>query len=265
MAANLPALADTDPQRLSKHVVVTESIARHKLLENRCIDALRGIQALMQERDELLAELNSWRRNTGASARQPRRVVANIDGLVETEKDTQRHASAARVGETTRKSSEQSWGPSDEQGQSGVTSNERSEEASQVPRVLPSEPAQDARTVSDLDSLLLDTSWAQVTQSQPGDFPAETASMANLVVMPDQGAAMQANAISDGLPVSNSGINDYQLSYQTMDSMDFTGTGTSAFDPSDMPASASYLGPPGMHQDMQFQQRQEQQWVSWPG
>ncbi|KAF9870710.1 hypothetical protein CkaCkLH20_11812 [Colletotrichum karsti] len=264
LAANLPALADTDPQRLSKHVVVTESLARLRLLENRCIDALRGVESLMQERDELLAEVNNWRRaRGGGSLRQPRRVVANVDGLVETEKDTQRRAAAAQLAQTTRKSSEQSGGPSDEQGHSGVASNELSEEASHVPRVLPSEPTQDARTVSEMDSLLLDTSWPQVTQSQPGDYSGETASMAGLAVMSDQAAAMQANELSDNLPVSTSNMNDYQLSYQDMDSMDFTGTETSSFGTSDLPTSASYLGSSGMNQGMQFQQ--QQQWVSWPG
>ncbi|KAK1710000.1 uncharacterized protein BDZ83DRAFT_561321, partial [Colletotrichum acutatum] len=72
LAGQLPVLADTDPERLSKHVVVNESIARHKLLENRCVDALRDIESLLRERDELLAEINVWRGNAGASPQLPK-------------------------------------------------------------------------------------------------------------------------------------------------------------------------------------------------
>ncbi|KAK1978323.1 hypothetical protein LZ30DRAFT_663451, partial [Colletotrichum cereale] len=65
LAGYLPILADKDPKHLSKHVVVSESIARHKLLESRCVEALREIESLVRERDELLAEVNTWRRGAG--------------------------------------------------------------------------------------------------------------------------------------------------------------------------------------------------------
>ncbi|KAG7104788.1 hypothetical protein HYQ44_016100 [Verticillium longisporum] len=61
LATHLPALGGTDPQRLSKHVVVEESIARHKLMKSLCSDAFQDIRALVQERDELLAQVNRRR------------------------------------------------------------------------------------------------------------------------------------------------------------------------------------------------------------
>ncbi|CRK20095.1 hypothetical protein BN1708_012743 [Verticillium longisporum] len=42
-------LGGTDPQRLSKDVVVEESIARHKLMKSLCSDAFQDIRALVQE------------------------------------------------------------------------------------------------------------------------------------------------------------------------------------------------------------------------
>lgn len=58
MASLLPGLADTDPKRLSKHVVVNESIHRHQQQQARCAAAVNQIYALERERDEILEELN---------------------------------------------------------------------------------------------------------------------------------------------------------------------------------------------------------------
>ncbi|KAI1372028.1 hypothetical protein F4677DRAFT_277760 [Hypoxylon crocopeplum] len=58
LASFLPTLSETEPNRLTKHIVVHESIERHR-------EQNRHIQELQQERDELLAEVNRWR--AGAS------------------------------------------------------------------------------------------------------------------------------------------------------------------------------------------------------
>ncbi|OAA65819.1 Helix-loop-helix DNA-binding protein [Niveomyces insectorum RCEF 264] len=58
LASFLPSLADTDPNRLSKHMVVHASIVQHQ--EQR-----RRIEQLTCERDELLAEINRWRVQAG--------------------------------------------------------------------------------------------------------------------------------------------------------------------------------------------------------
>ncbi|OTA57772.1 hypothetical protein K449DRAFT_135046 [Hypoxylon sp. EC38] len=54
LASFLPTLSDMEPHRLSKHIVVHESIERHR-------EQNRHIQELQRERDELLAEVNRWR------------------------------------------------------------------------------------------------------------------------------------------------------------------------------------------------------------
>ncbi|CRK32219.1 hypothetical protein BN1723_003874 [Verticillium longisporum] len=72
LATHLPALGGTDPQRLSKHVVVEESIARHKLMKSLCSDAFQDIRALVQERDELLAQVNRRRLIDGLAPQAPK-------------------------------------------------------------------------------------------------------------------------------------------------------------------------------------------------
>lgn len=47
--------------RLSKHTIVNESIAYHRTQNKQCLAGIRGIQALLAERNELLEEVNSLR------------------------------------------------------------------------------------------------------------------------------------------------------------------------------------------------------------
>ncbi|KAI0505986.1 hypothetical protein F5B22DRAFT_651150 [Xylaria bambusicola] len=61
LASLLPALADTEPQRLSKHVVVDESIAFIKAQHEQIRTFNEHLESVKTERDELLAELNHWR------------------------------------------------------------------------------------------------------------------------------------------------------------------------------------------------------------
>ena len=74
-------MAETDPSRLSKHVVLEESIARHKIQDTRCLAAFQHIQALTQERDELLAEVNEWRARCGGGFLSPRQAVVSNDTI----------------------------------------------------------------------------------------------------------------------------------------------------------------------------------------
>ncbi|KAH8680443.1 hypothetical protein BGZ61DRAFT_456702 [Ilyonectria robusta] len=87
LAGQIPGLAECDPQRLSKHVVVEESITRCQTLHRRCLDALGDIRALIQERDELLLEVNSRRQLERRPLRSPQAVALHLDGLVELEKE----------------------------------------------------------------------------------------------------------------------------------------------------------------------------------
>lgn len=58
LASLLPSLADTDPKRLSKHVVMDESISRLRQQKTRLEAATNQIRALEHERDYLISELN---------------------------------------------------------------------------------------------------------------------------------------------------------------------------------------------------------------
>ncbi|KAI2640214.1 hypothetical protein GGS21DRAFT_537917 [Xylaria nigripes] len=70
LANLLPALTDTEPQRLSKHVVVDESITFIKLQHEQIRTVTEHLEAVKTERDELLAEVNNWRSGAGIEPRQ---------------------------------------------------------------------------------------------------------------------------------------------------------------------------------------------------
>jgi hypothetical protein len=59
LARLIPAISSA--ARLSKHTIVSESIAYHRAQDKQCLAGIRGIQALLAERDELLEEVNSLR------------------------------------------------------------------------------------------------------------------------------------------------------------------------------------------------------------
>ncbi|TRX97078.1 hypothetical protein FHL15_001872 [Xylaria flabelliformis] len=65
LASLLPALADTEPQRLSKHVVVDESITVIRSQHEQIKTMTECLKAVETERDELLAELGHWRNGAG--------------------------------------------------------------------------------------------------------------------------------------------------------------------------------------------------------
>ncbi|RWA07356.1 hypothetical protein EKO27_g7741, partial [Xylaria grammica] len=70
LASLLPALAETEPQRLSKHVVVDESITFIKAQHEQIRTVTEHLETVKTERDELLAELNHWRGGAGIEPRQ---------------------------------------------------------------------------------------------------------------------------------------------------------------------------------------------------
>lgn len=61
LAKELPALAGKNPARLSKHDVIEESIKRHQFERGACLDVIQAYRSMVQERNELLAEVNTWR------------------------------------------------------------------------------------------------------------------------------------------------------------------------------------------------------------
>ncbi|CRG84234.1 hypothetical protein PISL3812_01547 [Talaromyces islandicus] len=81
LARLIPAISSAP--RLSKHTIVNESIAYHRTQDRHCLAGIRGIQALITERDELLEEVNSLRAllQPGATAGRVARPLA--DDVVE--------------------------------------------------------------------------------------------------------------------------------------------------------------------------------------
>ncbi|KAF5695225.1 isoflavone reductase like P3 [Fusarium denticulatum] len=81
LAKELPALAGKNPARLSKHDVIEESINRHQVERGACLDVIQAYRAIVQERDELLAEVNSWRATAGGPERHATSNQMNLDEL----------------------------------------------------------------------------------------------------------------------------------------------------------------------------------------
>lgn len=71
LAGEIPSLQQTDPNRLSKHVVLDESTSLHRTQKSEITTSLSQINALLAERDDLLAEVNRWRLGAGVESRQP--------------------------------------------------------------------------------------------------------------------------------------------------------------------------------------------------
>ncbi|KAI8950025.1 hypothetical protein F4801DRAFT_579802 [Xylaria longipes] len=79
LASLLPALADTEPQRLSKHVVVDEGITVIRSQHEQIKTMTERLEAVETERDELLAELNHWRSGAGIELRQANTIAHHGD------------------------------------------------------------------------------------------------------------------------------------------------------------------------------------------
>lgn len=71
LAGEIPSLQQTDPNRLSKHVVLDESTSLHRTQKSEISTSLSQINDLLAERDDLLAEVNRWRLGAGVESRQP--------------------------------------------------------------------------------------------------------------------------------------------------------------------------------------------------
>ncbi|KAL2204354.1 hypothetical protein CC79DRAFT_1372362 [Sarocladium strictum] len=72
LANLIPALQATDTNRLSKHVVLDESISLHKVEQQRLQALMQQVEFLVEEREELLTEVNRWRAGSGLGAREGR-------------------------------------------------------------------------------------------------------------------------------------------------------------------------------------------------
>ncbi|PVI01709.1 hypothetical protein DM02DRAFT_654188 [Periconia macrospinosa] len=79
LARHIPSLTGT--RRLNKHMIVEHSVARHRAQRQLAMSALEDMQALIAERDELLAEVNQWR--TASSALPLREVESRGKNLQE--------------------------------------------------------------------------------------------------------------------------------------------------------------------------------------
>ncbi|PNP82842.1 hypothetical protein FNYG_04073 [Fusarium nygamai] len=81
LAKELPALAGKNPARLSKHDVIEESIQRHQFERGACLDVIQAYREMVQERDELLAEVNTWRATAGGPERHATSNQMDLDEL----------------------------------------------------------------------------------------------------------------------------------------------------------------------------------------
>ncbi|KXH41099.1 hypothetical protein CSIM01_03305 [Colletotrichum simmondsii] len=204
LAGQLPVLADTDPERLSKHIVVNESIARHKLLENRCVDALRDIESLLRERNELLAEINVWSGNTDASPQLPK-TIPNIAGLVQTEDEMlSREAKSHRIREGNGSSEDKEFRGG--QAQAAMAIGTLPSEASHLSQLVEVDQTHDINPVPNLDDLLRDTSWSQATQTHLPVFPPEPP-----LTGPDDMPIIPPPISQVSLPVATSEEADYRM------------------------------------------------------
>ncbi|KAI7372170.1 hypothetical protein KC354_g76 [Hortaea werneckii] len=83
LARFLPALADTKESKLSKHIVVEESLKFHRSQHEK-IEALQSsIDSLFTERDALLSELNEWRQCLCMPPRQASMIKDHLKIRVE--------------------------------------------------------------------------------------------------------------------------------------------------------------------------------------
>lgn len=61
LARFLPSLASTKESKLSKHTIVDESLKYHELQQTKLDELQRSFDALTAEKEELLAEVSTWR------------------------------------------------------------------------------------------------------------------------------------------------------------------------------------------------------------
>lgn len=71
LAGEIPSLQSTDPNRLSKHVVLDESVSLHRAQQGQIATVRHQFDTLLAERDDLLAEVNRWRIGAGLDTRAP--------------------------------------------------------------------------------------------------------------------------------------------------------------------------------------------------
>lgn len=85
LASLIPSLHSTDPNRLSKHVVIDESITLHREEQQKLAHLLRQVESLVDERDELLTEVNQWRARAGLGIIEPRPLEPKSDPITRPE------------------------------------------------------------------------------------------------------------------------------------------------------------------------------------
>lgn len=152
LAGFIPSLHSTDPGRLSKHVVIDQSVALHKAEQQKIAQSDQKLHRLAAERDELLSELNTWRLNAGLEVHQAR-VIA----------DDPETASMPIMGEmdtSMLRSSISSIGMGEEQGTTGSGPIYLEEQSSFTPteHELPPEAVLDPAAETELPSTSTSTS-----------------------------------------------------------------------------------------------------------
>ncbi|KAM5360709.1 hypothetical protein ACJZ2D_013587 [Fusarium nematophilum] len=164
----------SDPQRLSKHVIVDEGIARCQALQLTCLGALEDIRALVQERDFLLAEVNGRRHVEGSPLRSAQTVPLHFGDLVRLEEEAGRpsgvqtaitHQPQGHIADPDGPSNDDATGP--------TTSNSSQDLAAgrESPTTFtgPSLPT----TTDPADEAIQDPSWL----ISDGDFPSATSAL----------------------------------------------------------------------------------------
>jgi hypothetical protein len=61
--------------------VIEESINRHQVERGACLDVIQAYRSMVQERDELLAEVNTWRATAGGPERHAASNQMDLDEL----------------------------------------------------------------------------------------------------------------------------------------------------------------------------------------
>ncbi|KAF7560693.1 hypothetical protein G7046_g3458 [Stylonectria norvegica] len=85
LAAVIPSLQSSDVSRLSKHVVLDESLMLHRAEQAKLDESAQRIDQLLAEREDLIAEVNRWRTGAGIELRQ---TDANAPYLEEERRDS---------------------------------------------------------------------------------------------------------------------------------------------------------------------------------
>lgn len=170
LARSIPSIASA--RRLSKYTIVQESIHYHRVQNRRCRAAVTGILSLMEERDDLLKELNALRAlvNPGAETRSARPIHGEVLELLKHENEFTDHHTA-----TTTVSQEPSEDSSHADTDTGGSKNSPAMKVTEGPRTTDMPPVMVGNDSVFVDSLPVSFGpWSgpDTVQSLPSDLSA---------------------------------------------------------------------------------------------